>query len=412
MDGDSKTGIAAVNRRDDAVPRSWRHAGKAVSSGYFWYYAAVGVFFPFSALYYRDLGFSGIEVGLLTALPSVGAAFVGPILGAVADARSIHRPVLRVAIALAALTALAASQVTAFSAIFALIALVSIASAPIAPLLDSYGVTASDRLHRSFGSLRVWGSLGFMAFTLALGQAMGNDVSSIVFVAYAVTLGLALLATIGLPTMREHHPQALIGGLGELRRNRPLLLLLAIAYLLSSSAALINIFLGIHIEDLGGSTALIGAAFAIGSATELPVIAFGGRLISRFGPTRLIGVSLVVYTLRFALLSLITAPVWILPAQLLHGMSFALFLIASITLAHRLTGPAQAATAQALLTAMSFGFGSITGSLVGGALLDRVGAEGLFRGGGVMMLITLMVLIAGNRIVGLDRAASPSAPAP
>ena len=406
MERENALGVTDSDRDPHFENEGWRHAGKAVSGGYFWYYAAVGVFFPFSALYYRDLGFSGIEVGLLTALPSIGAAFVGPVLGAVADARSIHRPVLRVAIALAALTALVASRVTAFSAIFALIALVSIASAPIAPLLDSYAMTVSERLRRSYGSLRVWGSLGYMAFTLALGQVMGDDVSSIVLVAYAATLGLVLVATIGLPAMREHHPRALVGGLGEIRRNRPLLLLLAVAFLLSSSSMLINVYLGIHIEDLGGSTALIGAAFAISAASELPVIAFGGRLIARFGPVRLIAISLVVYTIRFALLSLITAPVWILPAQLLHGMSFAIYLIASVTLAYRLTGPAQAATAQALLTAMSFGFGAITGSLVGGALLDAVGTEGLFRGGAVMMLVTLGVLLVGNRIVGLDRAVS------
>jgi PPP family 3-phenylpropionic acid transporter len=189
--------------------------------------------------------------------------------------------------------------------------------------------------------------------------------------------------------------------------------LLVVAFLLSSSSAIMNTFLGIHIEDLGGSTALIGLAFAISAASELPIIALGGKLLTRFGPTRLIALSLMVYTARFVLLSVITEPVWILPVQALHGLSFGAFLMASVTLAYRLAGPTQAATAQALLAAMSFGFGSITGSLVGGALLDRIGTEGLFRGAAVMMMFTLAVLLIGNRVIGLDRAANESAkPAP
>jgi PPP family 3-phenylpropionic acid transporter len=89
--------------------------------------------------------------------------------------------------------------------------------------------------------------------------------------------------------------------------------------------------------------------------------------------------------------------------QLLHGLSYGAFLMASVTLAHHIAGRGQAATAQALLTAMSFGFGSITGSLIGGALLDSIGTVGLFRGAAVLMLVTLAILLAGNRAVGLDR---------
>ena len=165
-------------------------------------------------------------------------------------------------------------------------------------------------------------------------------------------------------------------------------------------------FLGIHMQEMGGSASLVGLAFALSALSELPIVAFGGRLLARFGAFRLICFALVVYTVRFIAFSLITEPEWILPVQLLHGLSYGAYLMASVTLAHRIAGRQQAATAQALLTAVSFGFGSITGSLVGGALLDSIGTTGLFRGAAVLMLINLGVLLAGNRVVHLDRAAT------
>ena len=89
--------------------------------------------------------------------------------------------------------------------------------------------------------------------------------------------------------------------------------------------------------------------------------------------------------------------------QLLHGLSYGIYLMASVTLAHRVAGREQAATAQALLTAVSFGLGTITGSLVGGAFLDSLGTTGLFRGAAVVVLVTLAILLVGNRTIGLER---------
>lgn len=382
---------------------SWQRSSRHVRAGYFWYYAAIGAFIPFTALYYRDLGFSGLQIGALTALPSLGVALFGPLWGAVSDSLAIHRLVLRVGLVLAALLAFAASQVSAFTSLFPLIAVLSFAVVPVAPLLDGYGVTVSERLGRSYGGLRVWGSLGFMVSVLVVGRIMGERVSSLVLVAYAACLGLTLLSVVGIPRLAERHPRSLLGGLRDVARNRPLMLLLLIAYLLSSGGAIMYIFLGIRLQEIGGSANIVGVAFALSAVSELPVVAFGGWFLSRLGAPRLIAVALCVYIVRFAAFSAISDPEWMLPVQLLHGLSYGAFLMASVTLAHRLAGSEHAATAQSLLTAMSFGFGSITGSIIGGALLDRIGTVGLFRGAALLMVMTLAVLVIGDRIVGLDR---------
>ena len=399
-------GVSGTQGEHEAVRREmahgWRHSGQRLRAGYFWYYAAIGTFMPFAALYYRELGFSGLQVGALTALPAVGVALSGPVWGAVADARAIHRRILRVALILGVIAALAASRASAFPAVFSLVALLALASVPVAPLLDSYGMTLGDRFGLSYGRLRVWGSLGYMALTLVLGRLMGDGVSSLLLVAHAACLSVTLLWLFGLPPLAERRPRPLLGGLREIRRNAPLLVLLGIAYLMSSGAAVMYVFLGIHIETLDGTPNLVGPAFAISAASELPIVAFGGWFLTRIGASRLIALALIVYAVRFVAFSVAPAGAWILPVQVLHGLSYGAFLMASVTLAHRLAGRGQAATAQGLLTAVSFGFGSITGSLVGGALLEPIGTVGLFRGAAVLMVVTLVVLVAGIRFVGLD----------
>jgi PPP family 3-phenylpropionic acid transporter len=369
----------------------WRAAGWRVSLGYLWSLAAVGAYTPFAAIYFLDLGFSGVQVGVLAALPALGIALAGPLWGAAADAMSLHRGMLAAALLLATLLALAASRVTAFLPLLLLLGLLALIMAPVAAILDAYAVTIAERFGGSYGGLRVWGSVGYTAAALGVGQLMGERVTSLFLVIQALCLGLGLLAIWGLPGLRERAASPLFGGLGALLRNRPFVVLLLIGYLTASGAAIMNSFLGIRMQELGGAASLVGLAIALGAASEFPVVARGGWFLTTIGAPRLVTLAVAVYALRFLAYATIPSAAWMLPVQLLHGLSFGAFLIASVTLTYRLAGPRHAAAAQALLAATSFGLGSITGSLVGGALLDEVGTAGLFRGAALLMLLPLVI---------------------
>lgn len=388
---------------ETSKPETSQRSTWLLMSGYFWFFAGIGAFTPYVALYYRDLGFSGLQVGILTSLPAFATSLTGPIWGALADSLAIHRTLLRVVLVIATLMALVATQPTTFAPFLVIIGILSFALVPVPSLLDSYAITIGERAGRSFGSIRVWGTVGFIVVVLVMGEVMAGGLTSRFLVAYAMCLGLAWLSLFMVPTMAERRSRPLFDGLQAVKGNWPFLLLLMVAYLLATGAGVINIFLGIHIEELGGATDMVGIAFAVSAISELPVIAFGGWLMARLGARRLIILALAMYAIRFLILSLAPSVAWVIGAQTLHGLSFGAFLVASVTLAHRLVGRENAATAQALLATMSFGVGNITGSLGAGALLDATGTFTIFRGVAVMMVVALVVFIVGNRFVRVDQ---------
>lgn len=374
-----------------------------VRSGYFWFYAGVGAFTPFISLYYRDLGMSGLQLGVLMALPAVWTAFTGAIWGALADSLAIHRLLLRIMPLVVAGVALLATQPTTFATLLVLMSVLAFSLVPIPSLLDSYAVTASERGASSYGSLRVWGSIGFTAMVLILGRVLGDRLSSVFLVFYAACLAVAWASVFLLPNLAERRPRPLLDGLHAVRRSKPLLLLLLVAYLLASGYAVISSYLSIHIQEIGGSMSDVGIANAVSAVSEFPVLFFSGWLLSRLGARTVLTVALVAYVMRFAALSLAPDPAWVIAAQVFHGVSFGAFLVASVTLAHRLVGRDNAATAQAALGMMSFGFGSITGSLTAGALLDVVSTHAIFRGVTAVMVVTLVIFIVGDRLIRIDR---------
>jgi PPP family 3-phenylpropionic acid transporter len=374
-----------------------------IGAGYFWFYAGIGSFSPYTALYYQHLGFSGIQLGVLTALPAVLTAFTGPVWGAMADSRGAHRAILRVVTIVAAIVALSLTRTTEYLPFLATMAIMAFALVPIPALWDSYAVSASDRGGAPFGVLRIFGSLGYTVLVLVTGSIMSGGMSNRFLYIYAVAHLLTFSATLLLPHLSERRPRKLIDGLSEVRQRKPYLLLLVVAYIIATGVSMINTFLGIHIDSLGGGTTIVGMAFAVAAISELPIIGFGSWIMQRLGASRMVTIALAFYILRFSLLTLAPTAEWVVAAQLFHGISFGMFLVASVNLAHRLVGQQNAATAQALLGTMSFGFGTITGSLVGGSLLDAIGTRWLYAGVVGVMIVALLVYALGSR--ALEREA-------
>ncbi len=91
------------------------HPGTWMGASYYAYFLAVGCFLPYITLYYRQLGLTGSQIGLLTALPPLAIALLAPLWGVLTDKRGIHRLVLRSALVLSASAALLLTRMTSFA---------------------------------------------------------------------------------------------------------------------------------------------------------------------------------------------------------------------------------------------------------------------------------------------------------
>lgn len=376
-----------------------RRASIWLRSGYWWGSAATASLIPYLALHYRNLGFAGERIGVLLAVLPLGAALLAPFWGVVADTFAAHRLILRCVLAASAVCAMLLSRADSFATVLLLLSLLSICAAPVPSLFDSYGVTLAERMGASYGTLRIWGSLGYIAAALVVGRWMGGVVSGVFFAAYAGCMALALLSSFGLPALTLHTSRHAWRGVGRLLSQGSMLALLLTTFLAWSAMSIMYNFIGILVEERGGDTGIIGTAFALSATSELPVLAFSAWFFRRLGSSRMIALALALYSVRLLILSLVPSAGWILPVQLLHGLTYGLFLTASVTLAHQIAGQELAATGQGLLSSMSAGFGMITGSLVGGALLDDAGVTALFRLASAMMFTALVVFLIGRRFL-------------
>ncbi len=366
---------------------------------YFAFYAGIACWGPYIVLYYQRLGLSGAEIGVLNAVTPLGMAFLSPIWGSLADSRNAHRLILRLALLTTAAVALLLTVATSFWQILPLILLLALVGTTASPLIDSYAVTIGARHGISFGQLRVWGSISYTLVVWLIGVAMGGEVSPLFLICYAITLGLTCLTTLGLPARRQPSVPDRWRGAAEMLRRPDMRVLLLVVFLLAISTSPIFSLFGIYITAIGGNTGLLGATSATAAISELPVLFLGGRLVSRLGTRRMMVVALCMYTLRILLYTLVPGPEWVLGVQVLHGCSYGIYLLASVSMVHELAGPQLAATGQGLL-ASAMAFGQMSGAVISGVLLDQIGIVAIYRLSVGITLLALAVFVLGRRWLG------------
>ena len=173
----------------------------------------------------------------------------------------------------------------------------------------------------------------------------------------------------------------------------PFVELLAVGLIWGISVGIIENFLTLYLEELGAPPLLWGGIVTVMCAAEIPMFQYFETVVSKKGVLWIYQLVLAAFATRLAwYASLGPAPyglpyLTVLPAELLHGITFACAWSIGSRVASRSAPPGKETTCQALFQATYFGFGNGLGGLVGGLVYQAYGARVLFAGGMVFVLV-------------------------
>lgn len=157
-------------------------------------------------------------------------------------------------------------------------------------------------------------------------------------------------------------------------------------------AGIIDMFLFIRLEELGGSHLLCGLARLIMCLAEVPFFYLSGPLIRRMGVRGVIALTQLAYLTRFIYYSALREPWWVLPAEVLHGLTFAAMWAATTDYAHDIAPAHMRTTIQGAVTGLHWGLGFGLGAMLGGVLYAGLGASLCFRVSAVLPSLSLLLL--------------------
>jgi PPP family 3-phenylpropionic acid transporter len=366
-------------------------------SFYLLFFGAGSCVFPYFVLYYQGLGFTGAQIGLLSAISPLISLAGAPFWTGIADTTNRHRLVMSLTIlACAGLIALYPFAGT-FTAVFVLGSVFSFMIAPVNSLADTATMTMLGDQRNMYGRVRVGGAIGWGVIAPLAGIVIQQYGLNWAFWSYAALMLVGFLVSQRFVFSHVMYRVSLRHGLLELFSNRRLVLFLATTFVCGMALMSINVYLAAYMAELGIRRSAIGLALGLATISEFPMLFFADRLIVRLKPHGLLIFSMIATLVRLFLYATVVSEFGILAFQLINGFTFAALWVAGVSYVNEIAPAGLSATAQGIFGATVFGFGAAGGGFLGAILLERVGGAQMYAIFGALVLAALIVYILLER---------------
>ena len=364
-----------------------------LSSFYFWYFAFVGAYGPYFALYLQDRGFEPFRIAVLMAVGPVARIFVPNLWGWLADR---HRARDRIQRSLAFITpfiALALFLHPGFIGMLLLLITWSLFWSGLLPLVEAGTMTVLRARMGVYGRIRLWGSVGFIAVVVAGGYLFDAFGVGLLEVVIVVLLSLTALTVFALPRDRSRSGPRQSGAMRAVRRQPGVAGMIAGFFLMQVAHAPYNTFYSIFLDESGYSKMSIGWLWALGVIAEIALFIWLPQLMHRWRLQQILLACFCFAIVRFLLIAWGVDSLTILViAQLMHAMTFGAFHAAGVAATHRVFSGEMRSRGQALYSSLGYGAGGAIGTLAAGYAWESIGGAMTFSLSAVAALLALVLV--------------------
>lgn len=369
-----------------------------LSAYYFFYFAFIGAFSPYFTLYLQSLQFSAWDIGVLMSLMQVMRLLAPNLWGWLADLLGAKTPIVRGA-ALMSVAGFSCFFLTqSFTGFFFGMALLAFFWSASLPLVEALTFSHLGQRASGYGSIRLWGSVGFIAAVMGLGWLLDRlPLSAMLWVSMGI-LGGILACALALPEKREERHESDRLPIGDILHRRDVQSLFAACFFMSAAHGALYVFYSIYLVSHGYGTTMVGFLWTLGVVAEIIVFFFLPRLLHIFRLHTILLFSFACAVVRFLMIGWGVEWLWIvLVAQVLHAASFGAYHAAAVAAVNRWFSGRHQARGQALYGSISFGAGGMLGGLVSGWAWDVLGAELTYSLSSAFALAGMIILWRGWR---------------
>lgn len=350
----------------------------------FFLFGPMALFLPYLPLYLQHNGFTPTQIGIVLSVGPIIGMVANPFWGYFSDRTQNNKLTMIILLA----GTLGASQflfhASSFLLIFLGMMLFYFFFAAITAISNSQIFQTIEGTPHRFGSIRLWGSLGYALIILASGpvmEALGIGRLAWVF-GGAALIALLLALQLNRPRTKVKRPKNTI----TLRETARVLtqwrfsLFLLASFLIFIPNAMNQQYLSLFLEELGGAESSIGWSNFVAAFLEVPLFLLLDRFSKpdKMSMMNLLLLATAVYILRWVLMSLATEPIHIILIQSLHCISFGFYLYTAVQLVEMLIDPAFRASGQTMYALVQSALSMAVAGSLGGFLYETLGREMLF----------------------------------
>lgn len=362
---------------------------------YFWYFAALGVFNPYLAVWATHAGIGALALAALATILRLTNVIAPIVWGPRAMLAKNPAHWLFSGTVLAALSVWMFSRTTDGFLLGALMLMFGMFFSAILPQAESMTMAAlgPGRGGHRYGKIRMWGSLGALIMNLVAGVVLLQWDHRWYPVMCAICLAIAALAC--LPNMNKKvlgpaPPRASNVKWRALLANKHVVWIMGTTLLMNVGFSGYYLFFALMMENQGFSGLVVGALLALATGFEMWAFLRISWFFDRFSPRSLIALSLAVTVVRWTILAFFPASIVMVGiSQLGHAFSFAVFHGSCMRIVSEQFPGRRGGVGMGLLNSVGFGIGGAVGALLMGVLWEFTGPSAMFMAAAVITAVAL-----------------------
>ncbi|WP_240689323.1 MFS transporter [Ammoniphilus sp. YIM 78166] len=359
----------------------------------FSYYATNAILVVFLPLYFSNQGYHATQIGLLMMFGPFVAMFSQPVWGYLSDR---YQSIKKIIIFLWSMTILSSAGLFlshGFALALFFVVMLYFFFLPSNPLLDSLVIKTTMKTGASYGSVRLWGSIGFGGVAILAGMVVSVFGIEVIPKLYYGIWVLPMLLLLFMKNESGSGRGISLTGLRAIGRNTAFLWFLCLVFVLTVPHRMNDSMFALYLKAAGGGDALVGWAWAIAAIGEVIAFALVSRVIPHYNELGLLAFVGFLYTVRWTLMGWVSDPLLLLLLQGMHMVTFAIFWITAIQYVVKLIPEELRSTGQSLFSAVFMGLAGITGGGVGGWIMQEWGGETMYFVGASMTFLATVLLI-------------------
>lgn len=366
------------------------------------FWVACGSCAPFLSAYYKRIGLSFTQIGVLLAIGPIFAIFIQPLWAMLSD-RTGKRKLLLILLALCTAGAYLLYYLgTSFAVCLLAVLVVSLFSLALLPLCDALVIDRANAYGFPFARIRIGGTLGYAVMVFGAGmflEKFDGAQFAVASVAYLLFAGAVMLLPQGsareeaVPARKKAVParKKAVPARESIFDTSEILFVLALALIESLGLGFCGSFTGSYAVELGFGSSLIGVLSCISALSEVPILLFAGKLMDRFGEIPLLIFSGIMMSLRLCLTGMGLVPAMI-SAQLLQSVTYMTTYICCTQYISKHVRAGKMSQGQSALAIVQSGLAAVASNLFGGMLVDAVGTrQAFFAVAAGVLVVALLV---------------------
>lgn len=369
----------------------------------FSFFMTMGIVVTFFPLYFDYKGYSKIQIGLLYAIgPLIGIA-TNLLWGFLSDRFQTVKKIMIILIFGQLITAILVFTAGWFSLLYVCLAMFFFFQQPVNSLNDSQLMLSIRASGKSYASFRVWGSIGFAVSAGGFGLLLRHYGTGLTPILCLFTITCTLILVFFLKDARQSGKKMALGGMLSILRSKKFVWFLLLIIIMSVSHRFNDGFLALYMRQLGASDSVIGYAWMASALSEIPMFFFLSRHGHRFKELPLLAFAGIIYALRFFIMGSIHNPAWIIGVQMLHSLTFGVFLITANRYISQIIPDEYRSSGQAIFAVAWSSIAGLISGMLGGWMYDAVGGSTVYVIAGCLSIVAAVGFLATHLFQNEDR---------